>query len=60
MLNYEEELKKFTPCLDVEDVEASVYQQDMTDVIDLLKEMEMGRGGFSRRSGAVDKKEPEL
>lgn len=39
MINYEEELKKFQPCLDVEDAEGAIYKQDLTDVIDILKEM---------------------
>ncbi len=39
MLNYEEELKKFKPALDVRDVEDTVYAQDMTDVVDILKAM---------------------
>ena len=39
MINYEEELKKFQPCLDVDDAEEAIYQQDLTDVIDVLKEM---------------------
>lgn len=39
MINYDEELKKFKPCLEVDDVEGTVYQQDLTDVIDILKEM---------------------
>lgn len=39
MINYEEELKKFQPCLEVDDVEGNIYKQDLTDVIDILKEM---------------------
>ena len=39
MLNYEEELKKFQPCLEVDDAEGAIYRQDLTDVIDILKEM---------------------
>ena len=39
MIDYEEELKKFKPCLDVEEVEGAVYSRDLTDVIDILKEM---------------------
>ena len=39
MINYEEELKKFQPCLDVDDEEGNIYKQDLTDVIDILKEM---------------------
>ena len=39
MINYEEELKKFQPCLVVDDAEGAIYKQDLTDVIDILKEM---------------------
>ena len=39
MLNYEEELKKFKPCLDVDEVENAIYSRDLTDVTDILKEM---------------------
>ena len=39
MINYEEELKKFQPCLDVDDAEGAIYQLALTDVIDVLKEM---------------------
>ena len=36
MLDFEEELKKFKPSLEVEDIEDAVYQEEMTDVMDLL------------------------
>lgn len=39
MLNYEEELKKFQPSLDVDEAEGAIYSRDLTDVIDILKEM---------------------
>ena len=39
MINYEEELKKFNPLLDVDEVESAIYRRDLTDVIDILKEM---------------------
>ncbi len=39
MLNFEEELKKFKPCLEVEEIEEAVYQEDLTDMTDLLKEV---------------------
>ncbi len=32
MLNFEEELKKFQPCLEVEDIEDAVYQEDLADM----------------------------
>ncbi len=39
MLNFEEELKKFQPSLEIEEVERAVYQEDLTDVTDLLREV---------------------
>ena len=36
MLDYEEELKKFKPSLEVDDIENAVYQEDLTDMTDLL------------------------
>lgn len=38
MLNYEEELKKFQPSLEVEDIEESVYREDLTDMQDIIRE----------------------
>lgn len=38
MLNFEEELKKFKPSLEVEDIEEAVYQEDLTDMSEILKE----------------------
>lgn len=47
MINYEEELKKFHPSLEVEQVEDNVYRnkpKDMSDLLDeMLKEMKGGR-----------------
>ena len=39
MLDYEEELKKFKPSLEVDDIEYAVYQEDLTDMSDLLKQV---------------------
>ena len=39
MLNYEEEIKKYKPCLEVEDIEEAVYQEDLSDMTDLLREV---------------------
>ncbi len=39
MINYEEELKKFQPSLGVDETEGAIYSRDLTDVIDILKEM---------------------
>ena len=39
MLNYDEEIKKFKPSLEVEDIEEAVYQEDLSDMTDLLREV---------------------
>jgi len=39
MLDYEEELKKFKPSLEVDDIEEAVYQEDLSDMTDVLREM---------------------
>ena len=48
MLNYEEELKKFKPCLDVDEVEDAIYSRDLTDGIDILKEMQKSQTDQSK------------
>ena len=39
MLDFEEELKKFQSSLEVEDIENAVYQEDLTDMTDILREL---------------------
>lgn len=39
MIDFEEELKKFHPSLEVEDAEESIYNQDLTDMADILVNM---------------------
>ncbi|MBQ2116262.1 MAG: hypothetical protein IIW54_06365 [Lachnospiraceae bacterium] len=36
MINFEEELKKFHPSLEVEEAEEAIYNQDLTDMADVL------------------------
>ena len=36
MINFDEEIKKFHPSLEVEDAEEAIYNQDLTDMADLL------------------------
>ena len=38
-IHYEEELKKFKPSLEVEEIEEAVYQEDLSDMTDLLKQV---------------------
>ncbi len=40
MLDFDEELKKFSPILDVENVEEAIRKQEITDIMDLIREME--------------------
>ena len=39
MINYEEELKKFHSSLDVNEAEDAIYNRDLTDFTDILKEL---------------------
>ena len=39
MIDFEEELNKFQPSLEVEEAEDAIYSQDLTDMTDILKEM---------------------
>ena len=39
MLDYEKELKNFKPSLEVEETEDAVYQEDLSDMTDLLKQV---------------------
>ncbi len=36
MIDFDEELKKFHPSLEVEDVQDAIYNQDLTDVADIM------------------------
>lgn len=39
MLDFEEELEKFQPSMDIEKVEDVVYDSNLTDVTDIVKEL---------------------
>ena len=39
MIDYEEELKKFEPCLDAADAEGAIYERELTDILDILQEV---------------------
>lgn len=39
MINFEEELKKFQPSLEVEDAKDEIMNRDLTDMADLLVKM---------------------
>lgn len=39
MIDFEKELKKFQPSMEIEQLEDAVYKQDLTDMTDIMKEM---------------------
>lgn len=39
MIDFEEELKKFQPSLEVEEAEEAIYSHNLTDMTDILREM---------------------
>ena len=39
MINFEEELKKFQPSLEVEEAVDAIYNRDLTDVADILADL---------------------
>ena len=39
MIDFEEELKKIHPSLEVEDAEDAIFNQDLTDMADILIKM---------------------
>ena len=38
MLDFDEEIQKFQPSLEVEDAEDAIYKNDVPDITDLIKE----------------------
>ncbi|MBQ3105734.1 MAG: hypothetical protein IJC59_07755 [Lachnospiraceae bacterium] len=39
MINFEEELKKFHPSLEIEDAEDAIYNKNLTDIADLMVQL---------------------
>lgn len=39
MINFEEEIKKYKPCLEIEDAEEAINSYETIDIIDILGEM---------------------
>ena len=39
MINFDEEIKKFHPSLEISDVENVIYNQDMKDMVDVMLKM---------------------
>ena len=39
MINFEEELQRFTPSQEIEDAENEIYEHDITDMTDIMQQM---------------------
>jgi len=39
LINFDEEIQKFQPSLDVDQAEEAIYNNDLTDISDILKEL---------------------
>ncbi len=39
MINFDEEIKKFHPSLEIEDAQQAIYNQDMKDMVDVMLQM---------------------
>ena len=39
MINFDEEIKKFKPSLEIENVENAVYENEMQDIMDVMQMM---------------------
>lgn len=39
MINFDEELAKYQPSLEVEQAEETIYKNDLTDVTDIIKDL---------------------
>ncbi len=39
MIDFDEELKKFQPSTELEDAEDAIFHRDLTDVMDIIREM---------------------
>lgn len=45
MINFEEEIKKFHPSLEIEEAEDAIYNNDISDITDIMIEMVNGLKG---------------
>ena len=48
MIDFEEEIQRFKPSLDVEAVEDAIVKSDLTDMTDIMMEMIRERAGKRR------------
>lgn len=39
MINFDKELEKFQPSLEIDQAEEAIYNNDLTDITDIIKDM---------------------
>ncbi len=44
MINYDEEVKKFKPSLEIDEVEDAIFKNDMTDISDIIEKINNPKG----------------
>ncbi|MCR5526438.1 MAG: hypothetical protein K6F39_03555 [Lachnospiraceae bacterium] len=49
MIDFEAELKKFHPSLEIEDAEDAIYNHDVSDMMDLFLNMVNDKAGSSKK-----------
>ncbi|MEE0955141.1 MAG: hypothetical protein U0L49_04905 [Eubacterium sp.] len=54
MLDFDQELKKFKPCMDISDVEDEATSRDLSDVLDLMRRRNGSSSGERRKEGSYD------
>ncbi len=49
MIDFDEEVKKFKPSLEFENVEDAIKNQDLTDIVDVLRELGFATGASAQK-----------
>ena len=49
MINFDEEIKKFHPSLEIEEAEDAIYNNDVSDITDIMIEMVTGFKGTNNQ-----------
>lgn len=49
MINFDEEIKKFQPSLEIEEAEDAIYNNDVSDITDIMIEMVNGLKGTNNQ-----------
>lgn len=44
MINYDEEIKKFQPSVEIDEAEDAIFKNDMTDVADVIEKLNNPKG----------------